>query len=99
MKEKVHEDGTKAAKTPLMIFQAKLNDTILWICPWQNERQWSVSDFWSCIIGNLRGDLLRPFINVVLAGFSGKRESHMLPAPFWIWASMERLRFLPLWVR
>jgi len=31
MKEKVHEDGTKAAKTPLMIYQAKLIDSILGI--------------------------------------------------------------------
>jgi len=34
MKEKVHEDGTKAATTPLMIYQAKLNDTIMCISPW-----------------------------------------------------------------
>jgi len=82
MKEKVHEDGTKAAKTPLMIYQTKLNDTILWIRPGQNERQQSVYEFWSCIIGNLRGDLLWPFIYVVLTGFLGKRESDRLPTPF-----------------
>jgi len=72
MKEKVYEDGTKAAKTPLMIYYAKINDNKLWICPWQNERQRSINDCWSCIIRNLLGDRLRPFINGVLAGFIGK---------------------------
>jgi len=45
MKEKVHEDGTKAAKTPIMTYYAKLNDNILRIHPWQNECQQSVNDF------------------------------------------------------
>jgi len=94
MKEKVYEDGTKAAKIPLMIYYAKINDNILRIRPWQNERQQSVNDFWSCIIGNLLGDQLRPFINGVLASFMRKRVSLMLPAPFWNWASTERQRFL-----
>jgi len=62
-------------------------------CPILNMR---VNDFWSCIIGNLNVDWLRPFINVVLAGFIGKRESNTLPAPFWIWASMECQRSLVL---
>jgi len=39
MKEKVYEDGTKAAKTPLMIYYAKIYDNILWIRARQNERQ------------------------------------------------------------
>jgi len=69
MKEKVHEDGTKAAKTPSMISWAKLYDTILWIGPWQNEWQQSVNNVWSCMIGNLHGNRLQPFINVVLAAF------------------------------
>ena len=82
MKEKVYEDGTMAAKTPLMIYYIKVNGNILWICPWQNERQLSGNNFWSCIIGNLLGDRLRPFINAVLAGFIGKRASLTLRAPF-----------------
>jgi len=82
MKDKVHEDGTQVANTPLMIYQAKLNDSILWIHPWQNERQRRVKDVWSCIIGDLHGDWLRPFINAVLAGFLGKRASLTLPAKF-----------------
>ena len=82
MKEKVHDDGTKAAKIRLIIYSAKLNDNIVWIRPCQNERQRRVNNFWSCMIRNLRDDRLRPFISVVLAGFLGKRESHTLPAPF-----------------
>jgi len=82
MKEKVYEDGTKAAKTPLMIYHAKIYDNILWIRPWQNEHQQRVNDYWSCIIGNLPGDRLRPVINAVLAGFIGQRASLTLPAPF-----------------
>ena len=80
MKEKVYEDGTKAAKTPLMIYYAKTNDNILWIPQWQNERQRSVNDLWSCIIGNLLGQQLRPFIDAVMAGFIGKEgASHSMP--------------------
>jgi len=82
MKEKVHEDSTKAAKTPLMIYQAKFYDCILWIRPWQNECQWSVNNFWSCIICNLHDDWSRPFISVVFVCFTGKRVSLTLPAPF-----------------
>jgi len=82
MKEKVYEDSTKAAKTPFMIYYAKINDNILWICPWQNKCQWSVNNFWSCTIGNLLGERLRPFIIAVLAGSIGERASLMLPAPF-----------------
>ena len=72
MKEKVHEHGTKAAKTPVMIYRAKIIDSISWIHPGQNDRQWSINDFWSCIIGNLHGNWLRPFRNAVLAGYIGK---------------------------
>jgi len=82
MKEKVHEDGTKAAKTPLMIYYAKINGNILWIRPWQNERQQSVNTVWSCIIATLCGDWLQPFINAILAGFIGKSDIHTLPASF-----------------
>jgi len=96
MKEKVYEDGTKAAKTLLMIYYAKINDNILWICPWQNERQRSFYNFWSCIVGNLLGDRLRPFINTVLAGFIGNRASLTLTAPFWNRASMEHQQCLVL---
>jgi len=82
MKEKVYEDDTKAAKSPLMIYYAKIRDNIFWIRPWQNERQRSFNHFWSCIIGNLLGEQLRPFLDAVLADFIGRRVSLMRAAPF-----------------
>jgi len=96
MKEKVHADSTKAAKTPLMIYYAKLNDNILWIHSWQNEHQRSVIEFWSWIIGTLGSNSLQPFINAVRAGFIGKRERHRLPAPFFKWKLGEGQRILVL---
>jgi hypothetical protein len=47
----------------------------------ENERQQSVNDFWSCILGNLRGERLQIVINEVLASFIGKTDSEKLPAP------------------
>jgi len=47
IKEKVHEDDRMDAKTPLLIFNAKLNSCILRIHPLQNECEWSVNHFWS----------------------------------------------------
>ena len=38
------------------------------------ERQWSVNDSWSCILGNMGGDRLQIVINEVLAAFIGKEE-------------------------
>ena len=96
MKEKVYEDRTRAAKTPLMIYYDNINDNRLWIRWWQNEHQLSVNEFWSSIIGNLLGDQLSPFINGVLAGFIGKSVNLTLPAPFGNWASMEGQQFLVL---
>jgi len=63
MKEKVYEDSSKDAKTPLMIYYAKIDDNTLCINLWQNERQWSVNDVWSGMIGNLLRDRLRAYIN------------------------------------
>jgi len=98
MKEKVHEDYTKVAKSPLLIYYAKWNDRILQIRLWQNERQQSMNDFWICIVGNLGGDWLRPFLNEVLAVFMGQGESDTLPATFWKWVSTERQLDLALHV-
>jgi len=58
-----------------------------------NERQWSVNDFWSCILGNQSGDWLRTVINGVLATFIGKRGSDRLPAPSSKSTSTEHQRF------
>jgi len=73
MKEKVHEDGTKATKPPSMIYSAKWNDNILYIHPWQNEGQWMVNNDWFCFMGDLSGDWLQPFINEVLTGLIRQR--------------------------
>ena len=62
----------------------------------ENERQWSVNDCWSYILGNLEGDRQRSAINVVLAALIAKRESQTLPTPSWKWLSMERQRLLVL---
>jgi len=99
MKKKAHEDGMKADKTPSMIYYAKLSSKIWWIQPWQDQRQRSINNFSSCLLRNLSGDWLKPFLNEVLATFIGKRASDMLPAPFWKWASTERQQFLVLKVR
>jgi hypothetical protein len=82
MKEKLHEDGIKAAKTPSMIYCAKLKDNILWIHTWQNKHQRSVNNFRCCINGNFSGDWFSPFLNEISAGFIGKREWHTLSARF-----------------
>jgi len=82
IKKELQEDITKAAKTPLMIYDAKLNDNILLIHQSQNECQWRVKDFWSCMMGNLHANQLRPFINGVLGGVIRKRASCTLPATF-----------------
>ena len=82
MKENVHEDDRKAAKTPLLVGYAKTNDYILWIHLWQNEHQWSANGFWSCILGNWSGDSLGTFIHEVWLACIGKRESDTLSASF-----------------
>jgi hypothetical protein len=64
-----------------MMDYAKSNDYMLWIDPWQNERQRSVNDSWSWILDNLGGDRLRLAINKVLAALIGKTNSETLPAP------------------
>jgi hypothetical protein len=82
MNEKIYDDGTKATKTPIMLYYAIINNNILWIHPWQNESQLWVSDFWSRIMSPLSGTWLQAFLNEILAGFTVKRESNTLPAPF-----------------
>jgi len=47
----------------------------------ENERQLSVNDCWSCIMGNLERDRLHIAINRLLAAFIGKSENETLPAP------------------
>jgi len=62
----------------------------------ENEHQWNINDFCSCILGNLTGDWLKTSINEVLAAFRGKNKSDTLPTPSWGRASVERQWLLVL---
>jgi len=62
----------------------------------ENERQWSFNDFESCKSGNWKVTCPLLCITDVLTAFKGQRESDMLPAWSWNWASTERQRFLAL---
>jgi hypothetical protein len=46
----------------------------------ENERQQSVNDFYLCILANLCSDWLHTSIYQILAAFTGKNDSKMLPA-------------------
>ena len=60
----------------------------------ENERQWSVNDFWSCKYGNSVLIRLLPFKINVLAVFIGITDNVTVTAPFWKWASTERQQIL-----
>ena len=94
IKKKLNKNARKAAKSTWMMDYTKLNNCVLWIHPWQNERKWSVNNSWSCILRNLRGDRLQIVINTVFAAFVGIRESETLPAPSWKEESTECQRLL-----
>ena len=81
IKRKVNKNARMAAKSMGMIDYTKSDNCIRWIHPCQKERQRSVNDSWSCILGNLGGDRLQIVINEVLAAVIGKRESQTLPGP------------------
>jgi hypothetical protein len=55
----------------------------------EHEHQWCVNDLWSCKYGNSIVIWLLLCTTDVLAAYIGKRESNMVTAPFWEWASME----------
>jgi len=95
--EKVNVNGRKAAESTWMIDYAKSNDCMMWILPWQNERQRSVNNSWSCILVNLWGDRLHVVITAVLAAYIGRRDSNTLPASSWTSASTECQRFLVMY--
>jgi len=96
--EKVNVNVRKAAKSTWMIDCTKANDCMMWIHPWQNERQWSINYSWSCILGNLWGDRLHIVINEVMAAFIGERDSKELTAPSWKWASTELQSFIVMYL-
>jgi len=58
-----------------------------------NDRQRSVNDFQLRILGNLCPNWLQTPIYQILAAFTGKNNSDMLPAASWEWASAERQLF------
>jgi len=59
-----------------------------------NERQSSVNDFWSCVLGNHTADMLESVIKEFLTAFIGKADCNTLPALSLIWVSPERQQFL-----
>jgi hypothetical protein len=71
IKENVHKEDRTAAKRPLLIFFPKVTGCILWILPWQNEHQWSVNNFWPCILVNQYALWLLKSIYKVWTGFIG----------------------------
>jgi hypothetical protein len=50
--------------------------------PSENERQWSINNFWFCIIRNLSCVLLQTVISSVLAAFIGNKVGGMVTAHF-----------------
>jgi len=64
-----------------------------------NELQWSINHFQLRILGNLCSVWLQTSIYQLLAAFTGKNNSNMLPAAFWKWVSTERQQFqwLHIW--
>jgi len=94
IKKKVNENARKAAKTMWMMDCAKLIDHVLYIQPGQNERQRSINDCWSSVLGNHTSNRLYLVIKVFLLAFIGKTDCNTLPAPSWKWASTERQRLL-----
>jgi hypothetical protein len=48
----------------------------------ENEPEWSISDVWSCILGEITGNALQIFINNVFIVVRGQKCTDMLPAPF-----------------
>jgi len=92
IKKEVNENTRKAAKTMWMMDYAKSTDCILWIHPWQNERQWSVNNVRLCKSGNYKFIWSWLYIVEALAAFIGKNHSNTLPASYWKWASTELQR-------
>jgi len=47
----------------------------------ENERQWSVNDFWSCVLGTDTSDRVYSVIKEFMAAFIGKTDCNTLHAP------------------
>ena len=81
--EKVNANARKTAKTMWMIYYAKWNDCVLQIHVWQNECQPSIINFRACKSSNSKLIWLWLYIIELLAAFTGKNHSYMLPTPSW----------------
>jgi len=55
----------------------------------ENQHQWSVNDFWACILANLSFALWQWFINRGTVAFSTKTVHDICITPSFKWASME----------
>ena len=62
----------------------------------KNERQWSVNNFWSCILHNPRAVQQSLSIMKVLDTCIGKNAKHEISTTFEKWASTESQQFLVL---
>jgi len=72
IKEKVHENDRKAAKTLLTIFSAKWNESIYRIRPLQIEHQRIVNNIWFCNSGDYNVIWSLSFMIRVLAAYMGR---------------------------
>jgi len=90
IKEKVHEDDTKAAKTPLAIYYAQWSECILHIPMWEIERQCSVKDFWSGKSSNSIVIWLLLYIVKIWADFLGNHASDYIADISWQWVSTQQ---------
>ena len=80
-KGEVYEDNRMAAETRLQIFNSKFNELILWICPCQNEVQWSVNDFWSCQSCTYKMTYSLLYIISILAAIIENERERDAPCP------------------
>jgi len=80
--DKVHQDDRKAAKTPILIYIAKLNGCILQTGLWQNECQQPVNNFWFCILDNHSGASSQTSINEELASIIGRQAGNIPTTAF-----------------
>jgi len=99
IKERVHENNTKAAKIPLTIYYDKWNNCILQIGAWQIAPPWCVNIFWCWKSGNWNMIWSLWFRIPVLATFMAKITIVDMATIFWKWVSMECEQFLFLCVK
>jgi hypothetical protein len=72
VQEKGNVNVRKTAKSIWVIDYTKSKDCMMWIHPWQNERQGSINESWSGMLGNQWCNRFPFVINEVLDVFMGK---------------------------